>query len=113
MFDNGPVPGRNDACWCGSGKAYADWGRWENFVNVRISAGTDKVEIIRSLQSRARIPNHQMSVRIQENGISRIEEKRKPSVCHVRLRQSILACDCRAKALQNVTRGKSALLAEK
>ena len=20
MFDNGPVPGRNDACWCGSGK---------------------------------------------------------------------------------------------
>ena len=32
------------------GKAYADWGRWENFVNVRISAGTDKVEIIRSLQ---------------------------------------------------------------
>ena len=22
MFDNGPVPGRNDACWCGSGKKY-------------------------------------------------------------------------------------------
>ena len=26
------------------------WEGWENFVNVRISAGTDKVEIIRSLQ---------------------------------------------------------------
>ncbi len=22
MFDNQPVPGRNDACWCGSGKKY-------------------------------------------------------------------------------------------
>lgn len=22
MYDNGPVPGRNDACWCGSGKKY-------------------------------------------------------------------------------------------
>ena len=22
MFDKGPVPGRNDACWCGSGKKY-------------------------------------------------------------------------------------------
>ena len=22
MFDNGPVPGRNDACWCGSGNKY-------------------------------------------------------------------------------------------
>ncbi len=22
MFDNEPVPGRNDACWCGSGKKY-------------------------------------------------------------------------------------------
>ena len=22
MFDNGPVPGRNDVCWCGSGKKY-------------------------------------------------------------------------------------------
>ena len=26
------------------------WEGWENTVNVRISAGTDKVEIIRSLQ---------------------------------------------------------------
>lgn len=32
------------------GEHYADWGRWENFVNVRIAAGTDKVAIIRSLQ---------------------------------------------------------------
>lgn len=22
MYDKGPVPGRNDACWCGSGKKY-------------------------------------------------------------------------------------------
>lgn len=22
MFDNGPVPGRNDTCWCGSGRKY-------------------------------------------------------------------------------------------
>ena len=22
MYDNLPVPGRNDACWCGSGKKY-------------------------------------------------------------------------------------------
>lgn len=22
MYDNGPVPGRNDECWCGSGKKY-------------------------------------------------------------------------------------------
>ena len=22
MYDNGPVPGRNDQCWCGSGKKY-------------------------------------------------------------------------------------------
>ena len=22
MYDNGPTPGRNDACWCGSGKKY-------------------------------------------------------------------------------------------
>lgn len=22
MYDNGPKPGRNDECWCGSGKKY-------------------------------------------------------------------------------------------
>ena len=22
MYDKGPTPGRNDACWCGSGKKY-------------------------------------------------------------------------------------------
>ena len=32
------------------GERYKDWNGWQSTVNVRVSAGTDKVEIIRSLQ---------------------------------------------------------------
>ena len=50
------------------GKDYADWGRWEAIVNVRISAGTDKVTIIRSLQKAMEkfTPGHDFNFRFMD-----------------------------------------------
>lgn len=50
------------------GEHYADWGRWENFVNVRIAAGTDKVAVIRSLQKAMEkfAPGHDFNFRFMD-----------------------------------------------
>lgn len=46
-----------------------------------------------------------MPVRLQENGISGAQKEREPAVCHVRLRQSVLPGNCRAKTNHNLTGG--------
>ncbi|WP_140407007.1 FtsX-like permease family protein, partial [Bacteroides sp. An19] len=50
------------------GKDYADWGRWENYVNVRVSAGTDKVAVIHSLQKAMEkfTPGHDFNFRFMD-----------------------------------------------
>jgi len=50
------------------GKDYADWGRWEAIVNVRISAGTDKVAVVRSLQKAMEkfTPGHDFNFRFMD-----------------------------------------------
>ena len=51
------------------GKKFAQWGwEWRNFVNVRISAGVDKVEIIRSLQKTMEkfTPGHDFNFRFMD-----------------------------------------------
>ena len=39
-----------------------------------------------------------MSVRLQKSSVQRLEEKRESSVCNVRLRKFIFACNCGSKA---------------
>ena len=53
------------------GKDYADWGRWENIVNVRISAGTDKIAVIHSLQKAMEkfTPGHDFDLRFMDEVI--------------------------------------------
>lgn len=51
------------------GKKFAQWGwEWRNFVNVRISAGVDKIEIIRSLQKTMEkfTPGHDFNFRFMD-----------------------------------------------
>lgn len=51
------------------GKKFAQWGwEWRNFVNVRISAGVDKVEVIRSLQKTMEkfTPGHDFNFRFMD-----------------------------------------------
>jgi ABC-type antimicrobial peptide transport system permease subunit len=51
------------------GKKFAQWGwEWRNFVNVRISAGADKVEVIRSLQKTMEkfTPGHDFNFRFMD-----------------------------------------------
>ena len=51
------------------GKKFAQWGwEWRNFVNVRISAGVDKVEVIRSLQKTMEMftPGHDFNFRFMD-----------------------------------------------
>ena len=55
------------------GKKFAQWGwEWRNFVNVRISAGADKVEVIRSLQKTMEkfTPGHDFNFRFIAIAIS-------------------------------------------
>ena len=58
------------------------------------------------------IPDHQVSLRLQENRVSWSEEKREPTVRHVRLRESVCACHRRTKTFHNLTQGQSALFRE-
>ena len=51
------------------GKKFAQWGwEWRNFVNIRISAGVDKIEIIRSLQKTMEkfTPGHDFNFRFMD-----------------------------------------------
>lgn len=51
------------------GKKFAQWGwEWRNFVNVRISAGVDKIEVIQSLQKTMEkfIPGHDFNFRFMD-----------------------------------------------
>ena len=57
-------------------------------------------------------PDHQVSVRLQENRVSWSEEKREPTVRHVRLRESVCACHRRTKTFHNPTQVQSALFRE-
>ncbi|MBW9201325.1 FtsX-like permease family protein, partial [Bacteroidales bacterium SW299] len=52
-------------------KDYADWGCWENIVNVRISAGTDKIAVIHSLQKTMEkfTPGHDFDFRFMDEVI--------------------------------------------
>ena len=48
------------------------------------------------------VPNHQVPVWLQENGVSRLEEERESAVCHVRLCEFILPGDCRPQTFHNL-----------
>ena len=51
------------------GKKFAQWGwEWRNFVNVRISAGVDKIEVIQSLQKTMEkfTPGHDFNFRFMD-----------------------------------------------
>ena len=45
MYDKGPVPGRNDACWCGSGKKYK---KCHMPIEEKIKLHRDRGEIVPS-----------------------------------------------------------------
>ena len=51
------------------GKKFAQWGwEWRNFVNVRVSAGVDKIEVIQSLQKTMEkfTPGHDFNFRFMD-----------------------------------------------
>lgn len=53
------------------GEAYRNWGGWQQNVNVRIAAGTDRIEIIKSLQKAMEkfTPGHDFNFRFMDQVI--------------------------------------------
>ena len=64
-----------------------------------------KPQILRSKQSGAYLPHHQMPIWVSKSPIPGLEEKREPAVCHVCLRKPLPPGDGRAKTAGSMTGG--------
>ena len=66
------------------------------------------MQILGAMQSGARFSHHQMPIRLHENPVQRLDEKREPVVCHVCVLKSLYAGNGRAKPPRELIREQCA-----
>lgn len=80
MYDKGPVPGRNDACWCGSGKKYKKCHEQEDERLQELYNDGHEVLVRSLLKTPADIDAIKYSAEVNKGALDCVAERIEPGV---------------------------------